>query len=136
MTEIEEDEANLELVEKSQLGKAISRQLREVYIPLEVWYLRSAIERVGLLSTANVLPRDIIDNLEHFRRRIKWMNPISIPLPLFLHPSTTFSTSSRKPSTASSVPVQSPPFLLSVENSERCWTRMSQKYGGVEWRLV
>jgi len=56
VTEIEEDEANLELVEKSQLGKAISRQLREVYIPLEVWYLRSAIERVGLLSTANVLP--------------------------------------------------------------------------------
>ena len=46
--EEEEDEAKLELVEKSQLGKAISRQLREVYIPLEVWYLRSAIERVSL----------------------------------------------------------------------------------------
>jgi len=47
LEEEEEEEANLELVEKSQLGKAISRQLKEVYIPLEVWYLRSAIERVS-----------------------------------------------------------------------------------------
>ncbi|GAA5946665.1 hypothetical protein JCM1841_000189, partial [Sporobolomyces salmonicolor] len=39
------DEADLDLVEDSELGKAIAKQLREVYIPLELWYLRSAIER-------------------------------------------------------------------------------------------
>ncbi|GAA5909681.1 Golgi transport complex subunit COG4 [Sporobolomyces salmoneus] len=41
----EEEETKLDLVEDSQLGKTISRQLKEVYIPLESWYLRSAIER-------------------------------------------------------------------------------------------
>ena len=45
--EEEEEETRLDLVEDSQLGKAISRQLKEVYIPLETWYLRSAIERVS-----------------------------------------------------------------------------------------
>ncbi|GAA6000376.1 hypothetical protein JCM10207_007985 [Rhodosporidiobolus poonsookiae] len=39
------DEADLALVEESELGKAIAKQLREVYIPLELWYLRSAVER-------------------------------------------------------------------------------------------
>ncbi|GAA5891294.1 hypothetical protein JCM6882_004648 [Rhodosporidiobolus microsporus] len=39
------NEATLTIVEESQLGKAISKQLKEVYIPLELWYLRSAIER-------------------------------------------------------------------------------------------
>ncbi|GAA5979541.1 hypothetical protein JCM11641_005429 [Rhodosporidiobolus odoratus] len=39
------DEADLTLVEDSELGKVISKQLKQVYIPLESWYLRSAIER-------------------------------------------------------------------------------------------
>ncbi|GAA5858483.1 hypothetical protein JCM8547_007326 [Rhodosporidiobolus lusitaniae] len=39
------DEADLAIVEDSELGKAIGKHLREVYIPLELWYLRSAVER-------------------------------------------------------------------------------------------
>ncbi|GAA5821216.1 hypothetical protein JCM11251_004517 [Rhodosporidiobolus azoricus] len=40
-----ENEASLTIVEESQLGKAISKQLKEVYMSMELWYLRSAIER-------------------------------------------------------------------------------------------
>ncbi|GAA5924274.1 hypothetical protein JCM10213_004539 [Rhodosporidiobolus nylandii] len=39
------DEADLEIVEGCELGKAIAKQLKDVYIPLEMWYLRSAVER-------------------------------------------------------------------------------------------
>ncbi|GAA5938237.1 Golgi transport complex subunit COG4 [Sporobolomyces koalae] len=55
--EAEEDnrEAELELVENSQLGKAIARQLKEVYIPLELWYLRSAIERAHQVDELELL---------------------------------------------------------------------------------
>lgn len=40
------DEADLAVVEDSDLGKAIAKQLKEAYMPLELWYLRTAIERV------------------------------------------------------------------------------------------
>jgi len=40
------DEADLAVVEDSELGKALTKQLRDAYMPLEVWYLRTAIERV------------------------------------------------------------------------------------------
>jgi hypothetical protein len=71
--EEETTEEKLELVEESQLGKAISRQLKDVYIPLELWYLRSAIERVSLIifpstrrySSSTALPSC---------RLIKWTN--------------------------------------------------------------
>ncbi|TNY17793.1 COG4 transport protein-domain-containing protein [Rhodotorula diobovata] len=39
------DEADLAVVEDSELGKALTKQLRDAYMPLEVWYLRTAIER-------------------------------------------------------------------------------------------
>ncbi|GJN87255.1 hypothetical protein Rhopal_000203-T1 [Rhodotorula paludigena] len=39
------DEADLAVVEDSDLGKAIAKQLKEAYMPLELWYLRTAIER-------------------------------------------------------------------------------------------
>ncbi|BGP38454.1 Golgi transport complex subunit 4 [Rhodotorula kratochvilovae] len=39
------DEADLAVVEESELGKALEKQLKEAYIPLELWYLRTAIER-------------------------------------------------------------------------------------------
>ncbi|BGO90102.1 hypothetical protein NBRC10512_004040 [Rhodotorula toruloides] len=39
------DEADLEVAENSALGKEIARQLKETYMPLELWYLRTAIER-------------------------------------------------------------------------------------------
>ncbi|GAA5976610.1 hypothetical protein JCM10908_005566 [Rhodotorula pacifica] len=44
------EEANLAVAEDSALGKAIGKQLNEVYLPLEVWYLRSAIERAHLVD--------------------------------------------------------------------------------------
>lgn len=43
------DEADLEVAENSALGKEIARQLKETYMPLELWYLRTAIERVSRL---------------------------------------------------------------------------------------
>ncbi|BGP30594.1 Golgi transport complex subunit 4 [Rhodotorula toruloides] len=39
------DEADLEVAENSTLGKEIAKQLKETYMPLELWYLRTAIER-------------------------------------------------------------------------------------------
>lgn len=44
------DEADLAVVEESELGKVLTKQLREAYMPLEVWYLRTAIERVHASS--------------------------------------------------------------------------------------
>lgn len=35
------------MVEESALGKAIAEQLNKVYIPLELWYLRSSVEKVS-----------------------------------------------------------------------------------------
>ncbi|GAA6019251.1 hypothetical protein JCM11491_001290 [Sporobolomyces phaffii] len=54
----EEEEANevkLDLVEESQLGRAISRQLRDVYVPLELWYLKSAIERAHQVDELDLI---------------------------------------------------------------------------------
>ncbi|BGP01261.1 Conserved oligomeric Golgi complex subunit 4 [Rhodotorula toruloides] len=39
------DEADLEVAENSTLGKELAKQLKETYMPLELWYLRTAIER-------------------------------------------------------------------------------------------
>ncbi|GAA5884900.1 hypothetical protein JCM3774_004482 [Rhodotorula dairenensis] len=47
---VEPEEADLAVAEDSALGKAIAKQLNEVYLPLEVWYLRSAIERAHLVD--------------------------------------------------------------------------------------
>lgn len=41
----------LDMVEDSELGKSLSSHLRNVYHPLEAWYLRSTIERVGRRDT-------------------------------------------------------------------------------------
>ncbi|BGP23290.1 intra-Golgi transport-related protein [Rhodotorula toruloides] len=39
------DEADLDVAENGTLGKEIAKQLKETYMPLELWYLRTAIER-------------------------------------------------------------------------------------------
>ncbi|KAG0655450.1 hypothetical protein C6P46_000992, partial [Rhodotorula mucilaginosa] len=44
------EEPQLAVAEESALGKAIAKQLNEAYLPLEVWYLRSAIERAHLVD--------------------------------------------------------------------------------------
>lgn len=41
-------EADLEMAEESELGKKIEDRLRKVFEPMEIWYLRSSIEKVGL----------------------------------------------------------------------------------------
>ncbi|GAA5869453.1 hypothetical protein JCM16303_000476 [Sporobolomyces ruberrimus] len=51
----EDKGSELELVEESSLGKAISRQLKDVYIPLELWYLRSAIERAHQMDELDLI---------------------------------------------------------------------------------
>ncbi|GAA5921563.1 hypothetical protein JCM3775_003107 [Rhodotorula graminis] len=47
------DEADLAVVEDSELGKVLTKQLREAYMPLEVWYLRTAIERAHQMDEAD-----------------------------------------------------------------------------------
>lgn len=44
------DGADLAMVEKSELGISISRQLKNAFEPMEIWYLRSSIEKVRRLS--------------------------------------------------------------------------------------
>lgn len=41
------DGADLAMVEKSELGSTISRQLKTAFEPMEIWYLRSSIEKVS-----------------------------------------------------------------------------------------
>lgn len=41
------DGADLTMVEKSELGLSISRQLKTAFEPMEIWYLRSSIEKVS-----------------------------------------------------------------------------------------
>ncbi|GAA6054222.1 hypothetical protein JCM3770_001399 [Rhodotorula araucariae] len=47
------DEVDLAVVEESKLGKALAKQLKEAYVPLELWYLRTAIERAHQMDEAD-----------------------------------------------------------------------------------
>ena len=42
-----DDEEPLAMVEESELGLVIGRELKNTYAPLEMWYLRSTIEKVS-----------------------------------------------------------------------------------------
>lgn len=58
--EEEDPDPPLEMVEQSELGLTIAKELRNTYAPLEVWYLRSTIEKVrrrSPLSTVSELRR-------------------------------------------------------------------------------
>lgn len=46
----EVNEADLTMIEDSQLGKALADYLKNVYEPLEIWYMRSSIEKVSFAS--------------------------------------------------------------------------------------
>ena len=50
-----EESADLPLVEQSQLGKALATHLKNVFQVMELWYLRSSIEKVSRLL---ILARD------------------------------------------------------------------------------
>ncbi|GAA6059731.1 hypothetical protein JCM10212_000259 [Sporobolomyces blumeae] len=58
----ESNEADLDLVERSELGRAIEKQLNEVYAPLETWYLRSAVERAHQLDEPDLASSPILSS--------------------------------------------------------------------------
>ncbi|KAM0754435.1 COG4-domain-containing protein [Meredithblackwellia eburnea MCA 4105] len=51
----EEDEPELKMMEDSELGKSLSTQLQAAYEPLEVWYLRSSIEKAHQMDELDTL---------------------------------------------------------------------------------
>lgn len=53
----EEMEADLEMVERSELGLKIEERLRTIFEPMEIWYFRSSIEKVSACHTFFSSPR-------------------------------------------------------------------------------
>jgi hypothetical protein len=53
----EVEQADLAMVEESELGKAIAERLRTVYQPMEVWYLRSSVEKVSSSSRPIIIKK-------------------------------------------------------------------------------
>ena len=50
------DDSDLAMVEESALGQAILEQLRSVFEPLEIWYLRSSVDKVCKLPLRSLAP--------------------------------------------------------------------------------
>lgn len=49
-------EEPLAMVEESELGLVIARELKNTYAPLEMWYLRSTIEKVSVFGCPHLHP--------------------------------------------------------------------------------
>ncbi|KAM0788201.1 hypothetical protein ACM66B_001360 [Microbotryomycetes sp. NB124-2] len=49
------EDKSLEMVEKSELGRALSAHLKNIYHPLEAWYLRSTIEKAHQMDELDTL---------------------------------------------------------------------------------
>lgn len=78
----EESNPELEMVEKSELGKSIQKNLKNIFEPMEVWYLRSSIDKASTLNRL-LLQYFYTDTLPHLGSSNGRIRSLFLPFHLF-----------------------------------------------------